>query len=928
MELTKLAQDVQPLIEKCARYESLEEDLSEDDVKTRLIEPLFKALGWDVEDRLGEGQVREQRHQPQGRPDYIFYVGDRIAFFLEAKKLKEITDKDILQARSYAQSKGKRWAVLTNFKEILILICDKKEASLRNHIYKRIGLLDYATDLDLLALLSRESFSTGAIDEAARKDGQLRRLVSIDEELLEDIDSWRNRLSKSIRRNNRRTYDPEVLEDIVQTILDRILFIRTVEDRKKEAVPDDTLRALVQEHQRDKRIDLKSRLDQLFRSYDRIYDSKLFTYDEGDRSARHECENVAIDNETLQSVLSGTFEKGETLEYNFADIDADVLGTVYENYLGRIQRRRKENGIYYTPTYIVSFIVRKVFGGKLAALNPEAIRKLRVLDPACGSGSFLTKAFESLTESLRAADPEQFRQKRLGSDEKVIHTIQDLIIEHCLYGVDVDGRATNIAKLNLLLKAMEDESVRPHKLPQLENNIFIGDSIEESNPLSFDWSGTFPEPFDAVIGNPPYIAWSRIKPRKSLEDGTFDGMSYHCRPNHEDAQPNVYLFFVVRGLAQCRGRLGFILPTEWLSARYATDFRDYILSHSGKITIFKFHPDFRVFKAHGVVGTNSLILVVDAKSKEMSAEQYFIDETSDDGVRRALEDDNYLQKVSKRTRTSFRKLVGADWNLLDGPGGTPKLRGRHVVIDNPDYFDVIGGFQPPIDRIADFQLDEVGLRAIPSGERDIIHPALVSASSISRYSLRDEGRFWIIANSLDETELRRDYPAVHATLSKRIRDRVGEWWKFPNIRNLELFTQYPTKILSPRTAARNSFSIDPKGTVFKGTNAAILCKKMSPYFVAGVLNSSFANEWYSRHGMGYHGSTRKYEPGKIRSSKLPIPVVSTSKEAEIEGWVRELISLTSETERMANVSRKAFLTQKIDALESKLDAEVRKALLG
>ena len=181
MDLEKLKEEFTPLIQKCERYLREKEELSEDDIKSKLIEPMFRLLGWDFED---EKQIREQKNQPSGRPDYIFYEKGRIAFFLEAKKLKEISDKDIKQAYNYAFSKSKRWAILTNFQETYILICDNEGKTLQDHIYKHLTYLGYLDYINDLSLLSFESFSKQLIDERARVDGRLKKQVKIDEELL------------------------------------------------------------------------------------------------------------------------------------------------------------------------------------------------------------------------------------------------------------------------------------------------------------------------------------------------------------------------------------------------------------------------------------------------------------------------------------------------------------------------------------------------------------------------------------------------------------------------------------------------------------------------------------------------------------------------------------------------------------------------
>ncbi len=295
---------------------------TEDDVCRAYLLPLFEHLGWNTKDL---NEVKGQKSQPDGRPDYIFYLNESIAFFLEAKKIKELTTQDIKQAVNYARNNNKRWAVLSNFQDTYILICDIKEKNLQNHILKRINYTVLDAHLDEILLLSRESFEREDIDKYAELNGRIKTKIKIDEELLDDVLLWRKKLIHSIKENNKKEYEQETLEEIVQTILDRIIFIRTIEDRKIEAKADDFIKNIVNQYEKNKNINIQQKLNDLFKQYDAIYDSKLFTYDEKHFETRHECEIVKIDNETLYKILKETYEKDEIYAYNFADIDADVL---------------------------------------------------------------------------------------------------------------------------------------------------------------------------------------------------------------------------------------------------------------------------------------------------------------------------------------------------------------------------------------------------------------------------------------------------------------------------------------------------------------------------------------------------------------------------------------------------------------------------
>jgi adenine-specific DNA-methyltransferase len=254
-----------------------------------------------------------------------------IAFYLEAKKVQELTEKDLKQAVNYARSKNKRWAVLSNFKETIILLGDIKETSIIKHVFRRISYTELESNIDDLLLLSKEGFLTVNIEKKAQDEGRVKKVVKM---LLNDILNWRQKIISSIKKNSNKEYSKEELEEIVQILLNRIIFIRTAEDRKHEAKPDETIRGILNQYEKDKSISIKDRLNKLFKQYDEVYDSKLFTYDELNPQKRHECERVEIDNSTYYKVLKETYHKDEIYTYQFNEIDADILGSMYEMYIG------------------------------------------------------------------------------------------------------------------------------------------------------------------------------------------------------------------------------------------------------------------------------------------------------------------------------------------------------------------------------------------------------------------------------------------------------------------------------------------------------------------------------------------------------------------------------------------------------------------
>ena len=160
-----------------------------------------------------------------------------------------------------------------------------------------------------------------------------------------------------------------------------------------------------------------------------------------------------------------------------------------------------------------------------------------------------------------------------------------------------------------------------------------------------------------------------------------------------------------------------------------------------------------------------------------------------------------------------------------------------ISLDNRDYFDVFGGFQPPINKLQYFTLTESEYLMVPKSEREIVYKAILNADSIDKYFMKNEGVFWIVANELtSESDFNNTYPYLYRLLKSRIKSiNDSTWYKFPNIRNLDKFKSMELKLLAPRTKKYNAFSLDESKHLFKGTNSAIYVKKgFDVKFVIGM----------------------------------------------------------------------------------------------
>jgi adenine-specific DNA-methyltransferase len=497
------------------------------------------------------------------------------------------------------------WAVLTNFQSLRVFNAQKTEP------FISLDFKLYESDFDRLWLLSKESLTSGLLVQEAGKWGALPVLIPIEKHLFAQMRLWREQLFNQIfRYNDKLGLTPEQVDEIIQKLFNRLIFIRTAEDR---GIEEKGLLALLHQWKTaGAKAKLLDTLRQLFKEYDGYYDSELF-----DQKLHHLLDNPAIfvENEVIESMLLGLYEiPGSMANYNFNDIDADVLGAVYEQYLGHVaevmkqrakeaqikmdlgasvqsytltakKERRKEHGIYYTPKFITDYIVRETVGRFLQenAGFADKLHNIKILDPACGSGSFLIRAYDELL---------RYHAQELKKPLDKLDQWERLpILTNNIFGIDLDKQAVEVARLNLLLRSL----AKREPLPYLGNNIkngnslisgteeelkkYFGDSWKEKN--AFNWQDEFKDimkngGFDVVIGNPPYI-------QLSAEENLPAGLKEYLLDTYKSSMGrlNTFGFFVKRGieLLTTGGYLGFIVPNTILTQDYYEELRKYILEN-------------------------------------------------------------------------------------------------------------------------------------------------------------------------------------------------------------------------------------------------------------------------------------------------------------------------------------------------------------
>ncbi len=665
--------EVLKLVERFAResvsYRS--GSYNETQARREFIDPLFKALGWDIDNEAGNAEaykdvVHEDAIKVGGltkAPDYCFRIGGTRKFFVEAKKPSVNIKEDVgpaFQLRRYAWSAKLPLSILTDFQEFAVYDSrtrpDKTDgAAVARTMY--LPYTKYEEQWDEIAgIFSKPAVLQGSFDRYADTTKGKKGTAEVDSAFLKDIEEWRDVLARTIALRNPDLTQRE-LNYAVQTTIDRIIFLRICEDRGIESYGD--LQGLCNG------ANTYTRMLELFRRADQRYNSGLFHFET--EKGRNEgpdtlTPHLAIDDKPLKDILKRLYYPDSP--YEFSVLPADILGQVYEQFLGKVIRLtaghravvedkpevKKAGGVYYTPTYIVDYIVKNTVGKLLEGSTPKKAAELRILDPACGSGSFLIGAFQHLVDWHRdwyvENDPAKHTKEVFlgpGGEWRLTTAEKKRILLNNIYGVDIDSQAVETTKLSLLLKVLEGETqesinaqlsfLRERALPDLSNNIKCGNSLigpdfyegqqlglldddERMRINVFDWEAEFPQilgkavpedrrGFDAVIGNPPYVnAWGMFDSSPAAREYLTKSVSFQTAERHWD----LYVLFLERGLALVRigGRLSYIIPFAYCIQKYAEASRRLLLSTFTLESV----ADLRTIRVFGDVPVITIVPVV------------------------------------------------------------------------------------------------------------------------------------------------------------------------------------------------------------------------------------------------------------------------------------------------------------------------------
>lgn len=931
---------------------------NETQTRRDFIDPFFKALGWDIDNEQGYAEayrevIHEDKLKVEGSlkaPDYSFRLGGgKRLFFVEAKKPSIYVKEDIqpaYQVRRYGWSARHPISIITDFEEFAVYDCSKKPDPKDRPSVARIKYLtykEYTGEFDFLwDTFSKEQVLKGSFDRFVLADTHKKGTTSVDRDFLESLDKWRTYLAVNISWNNRNLTEEEINFAVQQTI-DRIIFLRITEDRHIE--PYGALKHSLNHGE------FYKNLFEIFRRADEKYNSGLF-----DLRKDMICESLRIDNKVIKTIINELYYP--ECPYEFSVIPVEILGSVYEQFLGKVIRItpahharieekpevRKAGGVYYTPQYIVDYIVQNTVGKLIKGKTPSEISKVKIVDPACGSGSFLIGALQYLFDyhknyySNNGKLPKGKKDNPLTPEGQLTTAEKRRILINNIFGVDLDSNAVEVTKLSLLLKCMEGETeasinqqfrlFNERVLPTLDNNVRSGNSLidtdfydsqldfgEEKQIRPFSWINAFPEilksgGFDAVIGNPPYVRQEMLGRQK-------DYFREHYQVYHGMA--DLYSYFIEKSLKLINtgGLYGVIVANKWMRANYGDPLRGFLKSYNlyeiidfGDLPVFETATTYPCIMIAGKPGkNNNQIRLTIPETLKFTSLSGYVEQNHSFLNKESLNDEGW-SLAGDAANAVIAKIIKAG-----------KPLGEYV--NKKIYRGVLTGLNEAfvIDRETRDRLI-----AEDPGSEEIIKPFL-TGREVKRYHPIPDNHYLILFpkgftkekgnNPKDAWKwLQSNYAAIAEYLTpfeskaKKRYDKGEYWWE---LRTCEYYYEFEKpKVIVPAIANSASYAFD-NSMHYSNDKTSII--PVDDLYLLGLLNSNLLDFFIKSIASTKQGGYYEYKPMYL--SKLPIKIIDESNKAEKQ-MKSSIIQLVERLLSLYNELISCKVPDKIEQLKSQI----------
>lgn len=894
-------------------YKSGQFDNSSEATARTWIEDFLEIFDWDISNPLEVDQESRISIEAQTRmleidsehktPDYALMLGDEALSYIDVKKVNldiSHSKKFTFQIRSYGWSSNTPCCFLTNFRELSIYdsrfkpLKDDNPSTGRVHYFR---YTDFVENFEVIEQhILKRNVQSKKLNDLYGQYERLRGFKSLDEDFSELLSEWRLKFADLIFKKNPNS-NIEDIQSEVQFLLDRIIFLRVAEGKSVE--PFGTLKDL-------------SEKSECYKKYKKLCEKKYKKKYRGYLFEDKKSLEYRISDELFREFISKLYFP---YPYRFEVVPIELLGNMYEQYLGKqlvIEKGRlkdefkpeyqKTKGAVYTPRYIVDTICKSTLDPFFEKDKNPSILSLDIIDPACGSGSFLLGIFDYLEKQVKKdiknkaykdwyiIDPRRNKKHLKVSSKR-------MLINSCIYGIDIDPQAIEVSKLSLALKTLEGCESEPSKLLQLNTiepkilnrigeNIKNGNSLVDSRILEvfpdlvddinrldklriFDWEKEFEAVFkkkggfDAVVGNPPYI---KQKYYKRVNPDMYEFITHKDKVYNTSGggQLDIAIPFIERGIEKLNpnGRMSYIVTNRFFKTDYGKSAREYFNLNGFLDFIFDF-GELKVFK-----GRSTYTCIINATKKKNQSLKYK-KVNSLKNIEYKLSD--YFLEKNKWTNINYSQIDNKPWNFSYPELLQLKesLLQRHLSIGGQsDIHLKIGLSLPwnkvyhikPIDIKKNVLIGENGFRNLVHIELDSCRPMICNEKffsfreakadvyAIFPYDIIFEKDVEIkFSEFCKRFPLAGDYLSINKErLKKEVEtyDEDERWHLYIYKKNL--VSQNQPKILLPTTIVDTVATVDEKGELYQDNVRIYSMIFDNPsvelyWAVSGVLNSTLIN---------------------------------------------------------------------------------------
>ncbi|MBV6640909.1 MAG: Eco57I restriction-modification methylase domain-containing protein [Cyclobacteriaceae bacterium] len=891
---------------------------NEAQLRADFLDPLFTELGWDLTNSKGlstyerevivEEPLKDRASSNTKKPDYTFRLFNERKFFLEAKKPNVGIEKEndpAQQVRRYGFTAKLKISILSNFEYLSIYDCSvpvDASDTYNKALIATYHFKDFEEKFEeLKSIIGREAVYDGSFDKKWEHIEDQIQAFSVDDLFLKQINEWRVLLGQEIIINKPDLTELQ-LNDLVQRCINSIIFLRVCEDRNLEEYQ--TLLQFV------KQKDFEN-LVTLFQNSDRKYNAGLFN--------DPELENIIKSSHSaFWGIISELYYPNSP--YSFAVFSSDILGNIYELFLGETlvidganvlltkKPEHLDRDVITTPTIIIQDILNRTATRLFEGKTDQEMFELSIADISCGSGAFLLEAYElflsKLIDYYKENEPDKLIKTSIDT-YKLPYDVKKAVLTNSIFGVDKDYNAVQACRFGLLLKLLEGEDSQTVSniplLPNLSGNIEFGNSLVDTVPIGVDDdsinSYSFEQKrFDLIVGNPPYMATEHMKQLLPNELPIY-------KDNYQSAykQFDKYFLFIERGLSLLKqgGYLGYIIPSKFAKVGAGKTLRELLIANKSINEIISFGAN-QVFQDK----TTYTCLLICQKSENQTFRYTEIKDYLSWKLRQFQNDDfdevefsnlngeswalvpGYLKDIFEKISSNSTDLMGllGEENISNGiQTSANKLYIHNAIEENDDYvsFEFDG-------RIWEIEKELTRPYFKTSrGEDNLNTYRPFSPNAFVIYPYKKVGDNIVF---VDYATLQKDYPKLHEYLLtykddlandkrdiKPAPETENEWYRYGRHQALDK-CDVPSKIIVGVLSQGNKYAIDYNRTLISSGGTAGYCMITIPdeigysiYFIQAILNSKYC-EWFAAiYGEVFRGGF--IARGTKILKRLPIPKV-------------------------------------------------------